>query len=64
MSIIDETWKLLEQRCAGNGVNDTTLHNMKMAYIAALFASSSAIGAEGARSRDISEAAERLEKKR
>lgn len=64
MTVIEETWRRLEQRVAGMGLNNRDIVNMREAFVAAGYACSAAMVAEGVSSRDISEAIHRIEQRR
>lgn len=56
-AVIDATWARLEKEAIACG----GVSNMRMAYVAALYAASAAINVEGADAYALSQAAEKLE---
>lgn len=64
MTLIEETWRHLEQRVADMGLNSRDIVNMREAFVAAGYACSAAMVSEGATSRDISETIHRIEQRR
>lgn len=61
---IEETWRLLAERCGDRGVSPGVIATMKEAYVAGVYAASAAVISEDAKSRDLSEAAHRIEQRR
>lgn len=59
--LIESTWGCLAGSCYDRGLKGIDIDNMKLAYIAGVYAASAALIAENAKSKDISEAAFRLE---
>lgn len=64
MTIIEETWRRLERRLGERGADGQTVANMREGFVAGVYAASASMISENAASRDISEAAGRVEQRR
>lgn len=59
--MIETTWERLEQGARARGSLEKDIVNMRVAFVAALYAAAMAMAYEGAGSKQVSEIAFRLE---
>lgn len=64
MSTIDDAWRRMERRLGGMGIPIGTIATVKDGFVLGVYTAASAMIAENATSQDISEAAERVERRR
>lgn len=64
MSMIEDTWRRISGRLLEKGMPLREIVNMREGFTAGVYAAASAIISDAATSRDMSEAAERIERGR
>ena len=62
VQIIEATWDRLEARLLDDGMLPTRVDSMRQAYVAGVYAAAAAVLNERAHSRELSEAAGRVER--
>lgn len=61
---VEETWRRLQDRMGREGATWVYVDSVRAAYVAGVYAASQDVLMRGAGSRDLSEAADRIEKRR